>query len=201
MIFIRPLRLYEKLHRYGYKYKDTEEIVIPPIYETGKEYPIIIDNRSYLAVKKQGKWGLINTDNKMVVEFRYDDIGRPRLRNGSPEFVLCLKKHNDNYYKIGIISSKLDVTIPTILDSFPENITVLGENTCWYFICRGEKWGAIKSDGTVIMELKYTKEEVRNQITKQCEILIMEYRDHKEDDLWIRKAMLSKDYQELFEWK
>jgi hypothetical protein len=88
-----------------------------------------------------------------------------------------------------------------ILDYFPENITVLGENTCWYYICKGEKWGAIKTDGTVVMELEYTKEEVNNQITKQCENLILEYKNHKEDIPWTRNVMRSRDYLELFEWE
>lgn len=201
MVFIRSLRLCEKGHRYGYKDKDTGEIVIAPLYENGKEYPIVIDKRNYLAVKYYGKWGLINTNNEVVVDFRYEDIGRPKLKKGSPEFVLCFQQHDDGYYKIGIISRKLHITMTPILDYFPENITVLGENTCWYYICKGEKWGAIKTDGTVVMELEYTKEEVNNQITKQCENLILEYKNHKEDIPWTRNVMRSRDYLELFEWE
>ena len=201
MMFIRPLRLYEKEHRYGYADKDTGEIVIAPFYENGKEYPILIDNRNYFAVKYQGKWGLINTENEVVVDFRYEDIGRPKLEKGSPGFVLCFQQQREGYFKIGIISSKLNITVNPLLDWFPENIIVLGENTCWYYIQQGEKWGAVKSDGTVDVELKYTKEEVLNQITKKCENLIIDYKNHKEKDLWIRNAMRSKEYMELFEWK
>ena len=51
------------------------------------------------------------------------------------------------------------------------------------------------------MELEYTKEEVNNQITKQCENLILEYKDHKEDIPWTRNVMRSRDYLELFEWE
>ena len=79
VMFIRSLRLYEKENRYGYADKDTGEIVIAPFYENGKEYPILIDNRNYFAVKYQGKWGLINTDNEVVIDFRYEDIGKPKL--------------------------------------------------------------------------------------------------------------------------
>ncbi len=201
MMFIRGLRLYEKEHRYGYKDKDTDEIVIAPLYENGKEYPIVIDNRNYLAVKYHGKWGLVNANNEVVVDFRYEDIGRPKLEKGSPKFVLCFQQQGEGYFKIGIISTKLKVTVTPILDRFPENITVLGENTCWYYIRKGEKWGAIKTDGTVVMELEYTKEEVNNQITKQCENLILEYKNHKEDIPWTRNVMRSRDYLELFEWE
>ena len=58
MVFIRALRLCEKGHRYGYRDKDTGEIVIAPLYENGKEYPIVIDKRNYLAVRIM-KWLLI----------------------------------------------------------------------------------------------------------------------------------------------
>lgn len=200
MMFIRVLRLYEKEHRYGYKDKDTGEIVIAPLYENGKEYPIVIDNRNYLAVKYHGKWGLVNANNEVVVDFRYEDIGRPKLEKGSPKFVLCFQQQGDGYFKTGIISTKLKVTVTPILDRFPENITVLGVNTCWYYINKGEKWGSVKSDGTVVMKMEHTKEEVTNQTTKQCKDLIMEYNEHEEDDSWIRDAMQSKEYAELFEW-
>jgi len=201
VMFVRVLRLYEKEHRYGYKDKDTGEIVIAPLYENGKEYPIVIDNRNYLAVKYHGKWGLVNANNEVVVDFRYEDIGRPKLEKGSPEFVLCFQQKGEGHFKVGIISTKLNITVNPLLDWFPENITVLGENTCWYYIQRGEKWGAVKSDGTVDVELKYAKEEVLNQITKKCENLIIDYKNHKEKDLWIRNAMRSKEYMELFEWE
>lgn len=200
-MFIRMLILYKEENRYGFKDKDTGEIVISPIYENGKEYPLVIENKNYLVVKKHGKWGLINTRNDVVIDFRYEDIGRPRLVKGSPEFVQCFLKEGEGYFKIGIISTKLKVTIPPILDGFPENIEVLGKNTCWYYINKGEKWGSVKSDGTVVMEMEYTKEEVYNQITKQCSDLIIEFKKHEEDDSWIRDAMRSKEYAELFEWK
>lgn len=200
MMFIRVLGQYEKEHRYGYKDKDTGEIVIAPLYENGKEYPIVIDNRNYLAVKSRGKWGLIDTNNEVVVDFRYEDIGRPKLEKGSPKFVLCFQQQGEGYFKIGIISTKLKVTVTPILDRFPENITVLGVNTCWYYINRGEKWGSVKNDGTVVIKMEHTKEEVTNQTTKQCKDLIMEYKEHEEDDSWIRDAMQSKEYAELFEW-
>lgn len=201
MIFIRGLMLFEEEHRYGYKDKDTGEIVVGPVYENGKEYSIVIENENYFAVKKQGKWGLINSENEVVIDFRYDDIGRPRLEKGSPEFVQCFQQKGDGYFKIGIISSDLKVTVPSILDRFPENITVLDENTCWYYINKGEKWGSVKSDGTVVMEMEYTKEEVLNQTTKQCKDLIMEYKNHEGDVYWLRKAMRTKEYTELLEWK
>lgn len=199
-MFIRALKLYEVENRYGYKDKDTGEVVIAPVYENGKEYSIVIENKNYLVVKKQGRWGLINSANDVVIDFRYDDIGRPRLEKGSPEFVQCFLKKGAGYFKIGIISTKLKVTIPPILDGFPENITVLGENTCWYYINKGEKWGSVKSDGTVVIEMEYTKEEVLNQTIQQSRNLIMEYKKHEKDDFWLRNAMRSKEYAELFEW-
>ncbi len=200
MMFIRTLKLYEKEHRYGYKDKDTGEIVIDPDYENGKEYPIVIENRNYLAVKFHGKWGLINSDNEVVIDFRYEDIGRVKLERGSPEFVLCFQRQGEGYFKIGIISTKLKVTVPPVLDRFPENITVLGVNTCWYYINKGDKWGSVKSDGTVVMKIEHTKEEVINQTTKQCGNLILEYKKYEDNDFWLREAMQSKEYSELFEW-
>ena len=200
MMFIRTLKLYEKEHRYGYKDKDTGEIVIDPDYENGKEYPIVIETKNYLAVKYHGKWGLINTDNEVVIDFRYEDIGRAKLEKGSPEFVLCFQQQGEGYFKIGIISTKLKVTVPPLLDRFPENITVLGENTCCYYINKGGKWGSVKSDGTVVMKIEHTKEEVLNQTTKQYRNLILEYKKHEDNDFWLRDAMRSKEYAELFEW-
>ena len=202
MVFITVLILFEKGTGYGYKEKETGEVVISPIYENGKEYPIVIKKENYLAVKKHGKWGLINSGNEVVIDFYFDDIGRPRLEKGSPEFIQCFLQKGEGYFKIGIISTKLRITVAPILDRYPENITVLGENTCWYYINKGKKWGAVKSDGTLVMEMEYTKEEVHNRITDLCNKLIMEYKDHKEGDCtWIRNAMQSKEYADLFEWK
>ncbi len=200
MMFIRTLKLYEKEHRYGYKDKDTGEIVIEPHYENGKEYPIIIENKNYFAVKSHGKWGLINMDNEVVIDFLYENIGRVKLEKGSPEFVMCFQQQGEVYFKIGIISTKLKVTVPPVLDRFPENITVLGVNTCWYYINKGDKRGSVKSDGTVVMKIEHTKEEVINQTTKQCGNLILEYKKHEDNDFWLREAMQSKEYSELFEW-
>ena len=70
MMFIRVLRLYEKEHRYGYKDKDTDEIVIATLYENGKEYPIVNDYRNYIAVKYQGKWDLVNGNKEVAVELK-----------------------------------------------------------------------------------------------------------------------------------
>lgn len=193
--------LFEEEHGYGYKDIDSGKIVVAPVYEMGKEYSIIIENENYLAVKKQGKWGLINSENEVVIDFRYDDIGRPRLEKGSPEFVQCFQQKGEGYFKIGIISTKLIVTVPPLLDRFPENITVLDESTCWYYINQGNRWGAVTRDGAVVVELEYEKDEVQKQIIKKCETLIMEYKYHKENIFWIRNAMRTKEYMELFEWE
>lgn len=168
---LRALRLYKINNKYGYKDKDTGETIILPLYENGKEFPIIIDNRNYLAVKKNGKWGLINEDNDVVVDFNYDEIGRPKLNNVLPEFVLCFRQQGDGYFKMGIISDKLQVTIPPVLDYFPENITAYGKNTRLYYIRKGDKWGIVKSDGTVAMEPEYDKEEVEAWVVNQSKNL------------------------------
>ena len=76
-MFIRTLRLYEKEHRYGYKDKDTGKIVVAPLYENGKEYPIVIGNRNYFAV--QFYFGL------------FFHLGY------SPNISRCLHKHQRTY--------------------------------------------------------------------------------------------------------
>lgn len=118
-------------------------------------------------VKNQGKWGLVDEDNKIVIDFEFDDIGRPRLACGSPEFVMCFKNQGEGYFKMGIISSKLQVTVPPVLDNFPQNITVKGENTSLYYIHKNEKWGVVSKDGTVLVEPAYTKEEVDGQFARK----------------------------------
>ena len=50
------------------------------------------------------------------------------------------------------------------------------------------------------MKIEHTKEEVTNQTIKQCKDLILEYKKHEDNDFWLRYAMRSKEYGELFEW-
>ena len=95
-----PIKLYNKGNKYGYKDIDSGRTVIPPIYENGKIHPIIIGGRNYFVVKNQGKWGLVDEDNKIVIDFEFDDIGRPRLACGSPEFVMCFKNQGEGYFKM-----------------------------------------------------------------------------------------------------
>jgi hypothetical protein len=201
VIIIKQLKLYEENFKYGYLDCESGATVIPPIYDNGKEYPIEIENVNYMAVMKQNLWGIINCHNETVVDFNYADIGRPRLERGIPKFILCFQQNEEGgHFKIGIISSKLIITVQPILDRFPENIAVLGENTCWYYITQGNKWGAVKNDGTVLMDTVFTKEEVYNKVSEICKQLIVDYHERSNDDNWLKKAMLSKEYCELFEW-
>ncbi|MBK9382312.1 MAG: WG repeat-containing protein [Chitinophagaceae bacterium] len=45
-----------------------EKIVVPFIFEESKDF-----SEGYAAVKKDGKWGFINTRNDMVIPFYYSD--------------------------------------------------------------------------------------------------------------------------------
>jgi hypothetical protein len=199
--YIQPLYLFEEKHLFGYKNASNGEIVIPPVYKNGKQYQVIIKNRNYFVVMNQDKWGLIDEHNVAVTEFVFNDIGRPKLEKGNPQFLMCFQQaQGSDYFKIGIISTELKIIIPPRLDWFPKNITVLGESTCWYYINQGDRWGALNSNGSVLMDTNYRKEEVTAQITAMCKDLIMEYQIRQDDSGWLKSAMLSRTYKDLFEW-
>jgi hypothetical protein len=199
--FIQPFILFKEYGLYGYRKSSGGEIVILPIYENGKKYPVIINDRNYFIVMQHGRWGLVDDHNEIVVDFVFHDIGRVKLERGRPQFLMCFQQlEGKDYFKIGIISTGLKITVHPCLDSFPENITILGETTCWYYVNQGDKWGAVKSDGTVLMDISYRKEEVEKQITILCQDLIMEYQRQQDDSGWLRKAMQSSTYIDLFEW-
>ncbi len=199
--YIQPMYLFEEKHLVGYKNTSNGKIVIPPVYENGKTYPVIINDRNYFVVMKQEKWGLIDELNVAVTEFVFNDIGRPKLEKGHPQFLMCFQQAQGNdYFKIGIISTELKITITPRLDRFPKNINVLGESTCWYYINQRNRWGALNSNGSVLMDTNYRKEEVTAQITAMCKDLIMEYQIRQDDSSWLKRAMLSRTYNDLFEW-
>jgi hypothetical protein len=50
------------------------------------------------------------------------------------------------------------------------------------------------------MDTNYRKEEVTTHITALCKDLIMEYQIRQDDSCWLKRAMLSKTYNDLFEW-
>jgi hypothetical protein len=162
---IQPFALFREHGRYGYRSSSGKEIIIPPVYENGKKYPIVIKGRNYFIVQQNGCWGLVDDQNRTVIDFLFDDIGRVKLEKGRPQFLMCFQQQEgQDYFKIGIISTDLKITVYPCLDRFPENITCHGKTTCFYYINQGDKWGAVNRDGTVLMDVAYRKEEVERQI-------------------------------------
>lgn len=63
---------------------------------------------------------------------------------------------------------------------------------------KNQKRRLAKSDGTVVMKMEHTKEEVINQTIKQCKDLIMEYKKYEDNYLGLSDATRPKEYAELF---
>ncbi|MDW8297340.1 MAG: WG repeat-containing protein, partial [Raineya sp.] len=54
----------------GYQDLKEKKLVIPCEYEDGETYAV----GNNVAVKKNGKWGLINEQNQVIVPFEYEMI-------------------------------------------------------------------------------------------------------------------------------
>lgn len=140
---------------------ETGEVILPLEYDDGKEFPLRIGGQYYFAVKRIGKWGLVDRENHAVLDFQYDGIGKTWRFGRSAEYILLTKKYKDSgEFAYGVLSESLEVTVPAILERRPEAVKTCGEETEYFYICHKRKWGLMDRSGRVVREIRYLKREV-----------------------------------------
>lgn len=91
--------------------------------------------------KKNGKWGIVDKNNKVLVDFIYEDIGY----DFGP---VVVKKEG----KWGIIDKKGNVIISFAYDDITRTLSKL------FSVKRGGKWGLIDNKENIIQDFKFDKE-------------------------------------------
>lgn len=131
-----------------YGYDSTNTIGLGYVDRSGKEVipaftyeDIKYIKKGLIAVRQQGKWGFVNTQNQVVIPLIYDRVGT---------------FYNDwvsvySQGKAGVINSKGQIVIPVKLNY--EEIGSFSEG--FASVRRGDKWGVINNQGKEVVALKY----------------------------------------------
>ena len=85
----------DKKGKYGLLNEMTEKLSVPMVYDHIIQY-FSFDESTYYSVKKNGKFGLINQNNEIIIPIQYDDI--------SLDFVY--KKNDKNEHEIVVAKGK-----------------------------------------------------------------------------------------------
>lgn len=140
--------------KYGYK-DSIGQIVASPQYTSGSTRVEEYMGAACVAVKKDDKWGLINTEGKEITPFRYDNIGS--FNNGLADYTIDSKIGLVNIMGKEIIPPKYD-----FIDGFRHgSLSSMSVNKKYGFIDRTGKeivapqydkvWGF--SEGVVAVKL------------------------------------------------
>ena len=164
---------------YGYADRNFKEI-IPPQYEYGKAF----DN-GYCVVKKDGKWGVINKKNKVIIPFIYRDI----INYGKGIFTI----HTDTSINIAKIrTNKLNV--------YPEKLlNVIRKDGGFIISSVNGKSGVIDYDLNLIIPFEYEGiQDYTEGMTKISifvdEELLIGYYDNKAREVIPRKYILGTNF-------
>lgn len=131
---------YRIRNKWGFRNIDqTGTDVIPCIYEDILTWPYYFKEK-LIAVKKDGKWGVINKHGMSVIDFQFETLGQqggdliPFKNNGKWGFL-------DQLGKIVIDAVYDRVTLP----DFHQTICVQ----------QGDRWGYVNIKGKIVIPLRY----------------------------------------------
>lgn len=145
--------------------------VIPLIYEDANDCPESISSeKNYLvSVRRDGKWGLIDCQNKTIIPFSFLEI------SGLVNFNFYLTAIG-NYKEIrfGVYTRNCEELIPPVLDELPKSIRlpeapevfINHETLTYYYVKTGRRFGVISSDGRMITDLTLLKKDAVALIKK-----------------------------------
>ncbi len=152
--------------------------------------------KSNLAYKKDGKYGLINLEGEKITEPIYDEITSVHYKEGS--FIV----NQDG--KMGVINLKGKVIIK------PEYETIASDNyynektqnkTTGYIVSKkteeGYNYGYINYRGKVILNTEYTELERVTGIANEKELYFIAFKDGQAGILKGRKLVLNHEYQDI----
>ena len=158
---MKELIAYTENGKWGYRDKETNEILIPAIYD---EIDPSFDDLSfvnqlwllhdYVQVKLNDKWGVRTVTDEEILPLIYDEI----KRYDDDSFLI---KIND---KRGIVSNTGETLTPIIYHEMkPANCTI--------HVRQGEKWGAIDKNGNVILAEVF--DEIDERISTPCMVVTL----------------------------
>ena len=146
--------------------------IIPLIYEDAKDYPEndYYREETYLfSVRQDGKWGLIDCQNKAIIPFSFLEISGMVNSN----FYLTAIE-NSRGIRYGVYSRNCEELIPPVLDEPPRSLQF--PKTCelfmnyksltYYYVKTGQRFGVISSDGRMITDLTLLKKDAVALIKK-----------------------------------
>ena len=157
---MEQLIAYTENGKWGYRDKESNEILIPAQYdevipsaEEIKFYEIFVRRRvpivfDAVQVKLNGKWGLRSVANEEILPALYEEIKSERYYsdNGFVEYYVA--KIND---KCGILNKNGEIAIPFFYDE----IEIRRNNA----ICvrQNDKWGTLNENGQQILPIVFDK--------------------------------------------
>lgn len=125
---------------YGYINRNFDE------FDFKYEYAGAFSN-DVAAVKKDGKWALINNKFKNITEFEYDNI-KVNDYGYCFEFGYAVAQKNDKYYL-------LDKNGKTVFKGDFDDMKLPASEDGAVAVKTGDKWGYINNDGSVLIEAAY----------------------------------------------
>ncbi|TMM29851.1 WG repeat-containing protein [Polaribacter aestuariivivens] len=126
-------------NKFGY-INSNFEIIIPFEYEDG--YDRIYPEWNYLPTKLNGKWGIIDRTNHVVITHKYEAA----YKLGNKDF-FQVKKNG----KLGIV----DKNEKMIADFIYDEIWQFFGNLGIAFVKLNGKWGSLNERGEIVIDIKY----------------------------------------------
>ena len=120
---------------WGFYLKDNQSVGLPPVYSE-----IAGLNSDYIKVKKNGKWGLIDTNCKQVIQPFYDDI----VSYSADSFIVTKDGYN------GIIDKQEKIIVPV----YYQSVSPFDNN--YIKVSKNNRFGLVSvNDGTEVVPANY----------------------------------------------
>lgn len=154
----------------------TGEITLPIDYDDAKDIPF----RQYFVVAKDGKWGIVDRENKTLLPFQWDSL-RPSCEH---HLIFCrldlpvpeAKEDNTRNWKWGGYDENFELNLELELDREPFYPTINASSRSrnynyyreYFILQNGKKYGLLCKDGRLIVNVELTKKQVKAMINMIC---------------------------------
>lgn len=119
-------------------------VIVPFIYEeAGQSVFEMGAHKNLIMVKSNGKWGVIDAKNTIVLPLMYDELYVEHEKN------LGFNAKKDG--KLGVIDIDGEIIMPFVYDEYP----VYSEIANVYIVSKDDKRGTVDAGGNVMIPLKY----------------------------------------------
>jgi hypothetical protein len=152
--------------------------IIPVVYDDAETVPY----RNNFIVSKNGKWGVIDEENKIIIPFEYDFL-RTNYENDLvfcgirklPKVIDESQSYKWNYgVKWGVYDKEFNLIVKPELDEIPEIYKIKSgtkrswvyHHTKYYYIKRKRKYGVLCADGRLITDISLLKRDAVFLISK-----------------------------------